>query len=58
MWSPGSQNDRQLFATKWREMLEKIENIDFWQEMITALVVKNDQVIGVRTGMGLEILLR
>jgi len=55
MWSPRSQNDRQLFAQKWRSLLERIPNVDFWQEMVTGLVVKGDRVAGVRTGMGIEI---
>ncbi len=55
MWSPRTQNDRHLFAKTWREILEGIPNVDFWQEMITGLLVKGDQVIGVKTGMGLEI---
>ena len=55
MWSPRSQNDRQLFAKIWREILEQTPNVDFWQEMVTGLVLKNDQVVGVRTSMGLEI---
>ncbi|MCB0636724.1 MAG: tRNA uridine-5-carboxymethylaminomethyl(34) synthesis enzyme MnmG, partial [Lewinella sp.] len=55
MWSPRAQSDRMLFAAKWREMLEAHENIDFWQEMITGLVVKDGRVRGVRTGLGLEI---
>ena len=55
MWSPRSQNDRQLFAHTWRLRLEQIANVDFWQEMITGIVVKGDRVCGVRTGMGLEI---
>lgn len=55
MWSPRAQSDRMLFAHKWRMMLEAHPNIDFWQEMVTGLVVKEDRVIGVRTGMGLEI---
>ncbi len=55
MWSPRAQSDRLLFAHKWRLMLEAHPNIDFWQEMITGLVVKNGLVRGVRTGMGLEI---
>ena len=55
MWSPRAQNDRQLFATKWREMLEQTPNIDFWQEMVSGLLVKDEQVIGVRTSMGIEI---
>lgn len=55
MWSPRAQSDRMLFAAKWREMLEAHENIDFWQEMITGIVVKGERVVGVRTGIGLEI---
>ena len=55
MWSPRTQNDRMRFAEEWRLKLEQTPKVDFWQEMITGLVVKNDTVIGVRTGMGLEI---
>ncbi|HLF65269.1 MAG TPA: tRNA uridine-5-carboxymethylaminomethyl(34) synthesis enzyme MnmG [Saprospiraceae bacterium] len=55
MWSPRAQSDRMAFATKWREMLEAHPNIDFWQEMVTGLIVKNGVVRGVVTGMGLEI---
>ena len=55
MWSPRAQSDRLLFATKWREMLEAHPNIDFWQEMVTGIVVKDGRAVGVRTGMGLEI---
>ncbi|MCB0662247.1 MAG: tRNA uridine-5-carboxymethylaminomethyl(34) synthesis enzyme MnmG [Saprospiraceae bacterium] len=55
MWSPRAQSDRMLFAQKWRLMLEAHPNIDFWQEMVSGLVVKNGVVQGVRTGMGLEI---
>ncbi len=55
MWSPRAQSDRMLFARKWRQMLEAHPNIDFWQEMVNGLVVKNGVVCGVRTGMGLEI---
>jgi tRNA uridine 5-carboxymethylaminomethyl modification enzyme len=55
MWSPRAQSDRNLFARKWRNMLEEHPNVDFWQEMITGLVVKNGVVKGVHTGIGLEI---
>lgn len=55
MWSPRAQSDRNLFARKWRNMLEANHRIDFWQEMVTGLVVKDGRVCGVRTGMGLEI---
>lgn len=55
MWSPRTQNDRQMFAQKWRQVLEEIPNVDFWQEMISGIITKGDQVSGVKTGMGLEI---
>jgi tRNA uridine 5-carboxymethylaminomethyl modification enzyme len=56
MWSPRTQNDRMLFAHEWRMALENIKNLDFWQEMVTGLVVKDDKVQGIRTAMGIEIL--
>lgn len=55
MWSPRAQSDRMLFARKWRQMLEAHPMIDFWQEMVTGIIVKNGVVAGIRTGMGLEI---
>jgi tRNA uridine 5-carboxymethylaminomethyl modification enzyme len=54
MWSPRAQNDRMLFAAKWREMLEKTPNIDFWQDMVKELIVKDKRVLGVITGMGIR----
>ena len=55
MWSPRAQSDRMLFARKWRILLEEHPNIDFWQEMVSGLIVKDGRIGGVRTGMGLEI---
>ncbi len=55
MWSPRTQNDRMKFAEEWRLALEQTPNVDFWQEMVSGLMVENDKVIGVKTGMGLEI---
>ena len=55
MWSPRAQSDRMRFAEEWRLTLEGIPNIDFWQEMVTGLIVSDGRVKGVRTGMGLEI---
>ena len=55
MWSPRAQSDRMLFARKWRQLLEAHPNIDFWQEMITGIVVKDGRVGGVKTSIGLEI---
>lgn len=55
MWSPRAQSDRMRFAETWRLMLEQTPNVDFWQEMITGLVVKSGRVVGVQTSLGLEI---
>ena len=55
MWSPRAQSDRMAFAAKWRQMLEAHSNIDFWQEMVSGLLVKDGVVRGVRTSMGIEI---
>ena len=55
MWSPRSQNDRMLFAAKWREMLEKTENLEFYQDMVKSLIIENHKASGVVTGLGHEI---
>jgi tRNA uridine 5-carboxymethylaminomethyl modification enzyme len=56
MWSPRAQNDRHLFASKWREMLELTPNVDFYQDSVNELVIKNGKACGVKTSMGHEIL--
>ena len=55
MWSPRAQSDRMRFAEEWRLKLESINNIDFWQEMVSGLIVKGNKVRGVRTSLGIEI---
>ena len=55
MWSPRSQNDRELFANTWREKLEQTPNIDFWQDMVKGLIVSRGTIKGIVTGMGQEI---
>lgn len=55
MWSPRAQSDRMLFAQKWRMMLEAHPYIDFWQEMVTGVIVKGGRALGVHTSLGLEI---
>ncbi|MGN6291154.1 MAG: tRNA uridine-5-carboxymethylaminomethyl(34) synthesis enzyme MnmG [Chitinophagaceae bacterium] len=55
MWSPRAQSDRMLFATTWREMLEKTPNVDFYQDMVKGLIVKDGRACGVITGLGHEI---
>ena len=55
MWSPRAQNDRMLFHLKWREKLEQTMNLDFYQDMVKGLLVKDGKCHGVVTGMGHEI---
>lgn len=55
MWSPRTQNDRAKFSEEWRLALERTPNLDFWQEMVSALIVKDNRVLGVKTALGLEI---
>ena len=52
MWSPRSQNDRMLFALKWREMLENTQNLEFYQDMVKELLIENNRAAGVVTGLG------
>lgn len=55
MWSPRSQNDRMLFSQYWREYLESLPQLDFWQDMVRSLIVEDGRIGGVITGMGQEI---
>jgi len=55
MWSPRTQNDRMVFALKWREMLESTPNVEFYQDMVKGLIIKDGKAVGVVTGLGHEI---
>ncbi|MCD4680151.1 MAG: tRNA uridine-5-carboxymethylaminomethyl(34) synthesis enzyme MnmG [Bacteroidales bacterium] len=55
MWSPRAQNDRMRFSEEWRLELEKIKNLDFWQDMVTEVMINKGKVTGIKTAMGLEI---
>ncbi len=55
MWSPRVQSDRMLFAGKWREMLEQTPNVDFYQDMVNGLLIKEGRAEGVVTGLGHQI---
>lgn len=55
MWSPRVQSDRMRFAEDWRLLLEKTPNLDFYQEMVSGLLVDKDKVVGVKTSLGIEI---
>lgn len=56
MWSPRAQSDRMRFSEAWREKLEQNHRVDFWQEMVTDVVVEDGRIRGVRTQLGIEML--
>jgi len=56
MWSPRAQSDRMMFSAEWRKRLEQIQNLDFWQDMVIGLLVKDNRVYGVKTSMGHKII--
>ncbi|AIG31224.1 tRNA uridine 5-carboxymethylaminomethyl modification protein [Flavobacterium psychrophilum] len=55
MWSPRVQSDRMRFAEEWRLMLEGTPNLDFYQEMVSGMVIENNKVLGIKTSLGLTI---
>jgi len=55
MWGPRTQNDRMLFSATWREMLENTSNVDFYQDMVRSIIIKNNTACGVVSGLGHEI---
>src|SRR5688572_15906692 len=55
MWSPRAQNDRMLFANTWREMLEQTPNVDFYQDMVNSLIIRDGKACGVKTNLGHQI---
>ena len=55
MWSPRAQSDRMRFAEEWRLLLEKTENVDFWQDMVDGLIIEDGELKGVTTSMGMKI---
>lgn len=55
MWSPRAQNDRMRFAEEWRLALERTPNVDFYQEMVSGLLIEGTKVVGVKTSLGLEV---
>ena len=55
MWSPRVQSDRMRFAEEWRLMLERTPNLDFYQEMVSGLIINNGKIEGIKTSLGIEI---
>lgn len=55
MWSPRVQSDRMRFAEDWRLLLENTPNLDFYQEMVSGLIVEEGEIRGVKTSLGIEV---
>lgn len=55
MWSPRAQSDRMKFSEEWRLALENTPNLDFWQDMVTEVIVKKGKVTAVKTSMDIVI---
>ena len=55
MWSPRSQSDRHQFILQWINTVTNTPNLYVWQDTITELLIKNAEVIGVKTALGVEI---
>ena len=56
MWSPRAQSDRMRFAECWRTMLEQTPNLDFYQDMVSGLLLSGNKIVGVATSLGLQIM--
>ena len=54
MWSPRSQSDRKRFIEEWVNILTDTPNLDIWQDTVVELVIKDDEVKGVKTLLGIE----
>jgi len=54
MWSPRAQCDRMLFTMEWRKVLENIELLDLWQDLVTELIISKGIVTGVKTKFGVQ----
>lgn len=52
MWSPRAQSDRMRFAEEWRLALEKIDKVDFWQDMVKEIYVEDGKAVGIKQAWG------
>lgn len=52
VWSPRAQCDRGKFIWEWRTRLDRVENLDIWQDEACELLVENGEAVGVETVWG------
>jgi len=55
MWSPRAQCDRMVFSSEWRNVLENIDHLDLWQDLVTELIIDGTSIKGVVTKLGIKI---
>ncbi|MBI5218204.1 MAG: tRNA uridine-5-carboxymethylaminomethyl(34) synthesis enzyme MnmG [Bacteroidia bacterium] len=55
MWSPRAQCDKTKFSIEWRNILERIPNLHFWQDNVVALIIEGNTVRGVKTQFGITV---
>ena len=55
MWSPRCQSDKMMFSAEWRNQLEMVEGLDFWQDHVDGLLFEGDRICGVHAFMGGDI---
>ena len=54
MWSPRSQSDRKRFIEEWVHVLSNTPNLSIWQDTVCELIIRDNQVCGVKTILGIE----
>lgn len=54
MWSPRSQSDRKRFIEEWVQILSNTPNLSIWQDTVCELIIRDNQVYGVKTILGIE----
>ena len=52
VWSPRAQCDRGKFIWEWRTRLDRVDNLDIWQDEACELLVENGEAVGVETVWG------
>jgi len=52
MWSPSAQCDRVMFSQEWRRRMEVILALDFWQDTVKEVIIREGKITGVETNLG------
>lgn len=52
MWSPRTQNDKYLFSSMWKQVLEIQPNLELRQDTVNDIIIEQNKVVGVKTQQG------